>query len=258
LDCEVSSREYQVVLRTDLFVNSFASGVKQVIDELAMIEDTDTMAFKVSRSSLKFKNVTIARYIPSDNRDANDFSIRLRFKSRRKKADGPADIVLKIADVDPALSCVPLQIAKHYVNSTKEKFELDIHGENGRLRMKSALSYTIDLPLEFDQTSPISISSMFPNVAAKTTYSERPLMIVPDSAGRIVMQTAEFNLNLAGEKTEATIFYFKRETQIKAEFSYKVKGDKINRDTLVLAQQLVAQLSQIQSIASFASEETED
>jgi hypothetical protein len=109
-DCEYSSREYQVVLRPDLLMSSFETGVMRVIDELAKIENANILNFKVSRSSLKFKNVSVVRYIPDNNRDAKDFYIPIKFKSRQKKIDEPADIVLKLSNADPALTCMPLTV----------------------------------------------------------------------------------------------------------------------------------------------------
>lgn len=252
MDCEYSSREYQVVLRPDLLMNSFENGVTRVIDELAKIEDAKTMKFKVSRSSLKYKNVTIVRYIPEESRDSDDFYIPIIFKSRRKKLNEPADIVFKISNPDPLLTCIPLMVAEDYVNSTKIKFELDIHGENGQLRSKSAHSYTIDLPLEFDQTIPINMSSILVDSATKITHSGQSIIVVPDSAGKVTMQTAEFNVNLAGQKSDAAIMYFRREDDIKAEFSFRVKGATVSREVLIVAQALTTQLSEIPTIALYA------
>ena len=110
MGCEHTSREYQVNLRSDLLASSFEAGVIKVIDELTKIEKTETMPFKVSRSSLKFKNISLSRYILDENRSSDDFYIPSLFKSRRKKVDDPADIVMKISNPDPALACVPLKV----------------------------------------------------------------------------------------------------------------------------------------------------
>jgi hypothetical protein len=110
LDCEYSSREYQVVLRPDLLVNSFDTGVTRILDELTKIENAKIIQFKVSKSSLQFKNVSLVNYIPGSNRDSNDFYIPPIFKSRRKATTEPADIVTKISNPDPALACVPLTV----------------------------------------------------------------------------------------------------------------------------------------------------
>jgi hypothetical protein len=135
---------------------------------------------------------------------------------------------------------------------TKIKFELDIHGENGRLRLKSAHSYIIDLPLEFDQTSSVNMSAILVDAAVKVTHSGLPLIIKPDSSGKIVMKTAEFNVNVAGQKSEATIVYYRRAAQIKSEFSFKVKSETVNREVLLVSQQLIAQLSELPTIALYA------
>ena len=95
MDYEYSSREYQVVLRSDLLVNSFEAGVTWILEELTKIEDSKTINFKVSRSSLKFKNVSVVRYVSDNNRDSKDFYIPVKFKSRKNKVDEPADIVMK-------------------------------------------------------------------------------------------------------------------------------------------------------------------
>ena len=111
LDCEYSSREYQVVLRPAIVSSSFHTGVNQVLDELDKIEKTKELDFKVSPSSLKYKNVSVSEYIPADIRDAKDFHIPLRFKSRRKKIDEAADIVMKTSNADPELACWPLKVS---------------------------------------------------------------------------------------------------------------------------------------------------
>ena len=110
LDCEYTSREYQVVLRPTIMVPSFRNGVDQVLDELNKIEKSQELDFKVSLSSLKYKNVSVSEYIPSDSRDETDFNVPLRFKSRRKKVDEPADIVMKTSNVDPELACWTLKV----------------------------------------------------------------------------------------------------------------------------------------------------
>lgn len=132
---------------------------------------------------------------------------------------------------------------------TTIKFELDIHGENDILRSKSAHSFTTDLSLEFDQTSVINISSILIDAAAKVTHTGQSIVIVPDSFDKIIMQTAEFNVNLAGQKSEAIIMYYQTSDNIKAEFSFRVKGATIDREVLLVAQQLTAQLSRMPSIA---------
>lgn len=110
LDCEYSSREYQVVLRPSIMMPAFKAGVTQVLDELTKIEQSGKMDFKVSVSSLKFKNVSFTEYVSSNIRDASDFYVPLRFKSRQKKVNEPADIVMKISNTDPEISCWPLKV----------------------------------------------------------------------------------------------------------------------------------------------------
>jgi hypothetical protein len=111
LDCEYTSREYQVVLRPEIVTPSFKTGVNQVLDELSKIEKAKEIDFKVSLSSLKFKNVTVSEYISADIRDTTDFNLPLRFKSRHKKASEPADIVMKTSNADPELACLPLKVS---------------------------------------------------------------------------------------------------------------------------------------------------
>ena len=138
------------------------------------------------------------------------------------------------------------------MKSTRIKFELDIHGENGQIRQKSAHSFITKLPSLFDQTSPVNISSILTNAAKQFTQTGLPIIVVPDSAGKVNMRTAEFLLNLAGEQAEATIFFFERRNKIKAEFSFKLKGENIDRDVLLAAQKLTLELSQLSVIASLA------
>jgi hypothetical protein len=111
LDCEYSSREYQVVLRPEIVAASFKTGVTQVLDELSKIEKAKEIDFKVSLSSLKYKNVSVSEYVSAEIRDATDFNVPLRFKSRRKKATEPADIVMKTSNADPELACLPLKVS---------------------------------------------------------------------------------------------------------------------------------------------------
>jgi len=100
--------------------------------------------------------------------------------------------------------------------------------------------------------SSINISSILIDAAAKVIHSGRPLIIVPDSSGKITMQIAEFNVNIAGQKSEATVVYYRGESNIKAEFSFKVKNAKPNREILVVSQKLITQLSQMPRIALYA------
>ena len=72
MDCEYSSREYQVVLRPDLVINSFETGVMRILNELTKIENIKTIQFKVSRSSLKFKDESLVQYILVNSRDSKD------------------------------------------------------------------------------------------------------------------------------------------------------------------------------------------
>ena len=110
MECEYSSREYQVVLRPDVFDESFGAGVLRVFDELINIENTRLIPFKISQSSLKLKNQTLVPYTLDASRQVNDFFIPVIFKSRRKKPTHPADIVMKISNADPALTCIPLTV----------------------------------------------------------------------------------------------------------------------------------------------------
>ena len=110
LECEYSSREYQVVLRPPMMIPSFKAGVMQVLDELTKIAEAGVMDFKVSASSLKFKNVSFTEYVSSNIRDPSDFHVPLRFKSRQKKANESADIVMKISNADPEIACWPLEV----------------------------------------------------------------------------------------------------------------------------------------------------
>jgi len=110
LDCEYSSREYQVALQPELLMGSFNDGILEILDELTKIEKGKVIDFKVSVSSMKLKNVTVTEYIPANNRDSNDFYVPLRFKSRRKKKTEPADIVMKTSNADPQLACLSLTV----------------------------------------------------------------------------------------------------------------------------------------------------
>jgi hypothetical protein len=46
MDCEYSSREYQVVLRPDLLIDSFETGVMRILDELTKTEDAKLFGSK--------------------------------------------------------------------------------------------------------------------------------------------------------------------------------------------------------------------
>ncbi|CAF0729511.1 unnamed protein product [Adineta steineri] len=255
MECEYSSREYQVALRPDLLENSFHDGVMKVIDELAKIEDTKTIDFKVSRSSLKFNNITMVHYTPENSQLSQEFFIRIKFKSRQKKPNEPADIVMKISNADPGLSCLPLTIAQNYIDKTRIKFELDIHGENGFIRSKFAHSYTTELSLDFDQTTAVNLSAILIDVAAKTTRSNEPIILIPKSYDKRILQTAEFQVKLAGEKTDAMIQYYQESGALKCEFSFRIKGTTVHREILIASQKLIKQLSQVSTIALIESQE---
>ena len=114
MTCTHSSREYQVVLRSDLLTDSFEAGVNQVLDQLTRIEKEKLMDMKVLRSSLQFKNVSLVRYIVDPERVSDDLNTELSFKSRRKRIDESADIVTKISNPDPALACVSLKVSTSF------------------------------------------------------------------------------------------------------------------------------------------------
>ena len=93
---------------------------------------------------------------------------------------------------------------------------------------------------------------MLTDAAAKFTYSKQPIIIVPASANKITMQTAEFNVNLAGQKIGAMIQFYRKPSAIKAEFSFRLKGSTVEREVLLAAQNLVLQLSQKSTMALYA------
>ena len=129
------------------------------------------------------------------------------------------------------------------------KFELDVYAENGRIIAKTAKSFTIDLPLKFEQGSSINISKYLLNAARKFTRSGLPLMVVPDLIGTVTMQTAEFDIRLTGQKFEATIFLLQRASGLQSEFSFKIQDDSFDWQTLLAAQHLIAAISQVAPIA---------
>ena len=129
------------------------------------------------------------------------------------------------------------------------KFELDVYAENGRIISKTAKSFTIDLPLKFEQGSPINISKYLVNAARKFTLSGLPLMIVPDLIGTVTMQSAEFDIRLMGQKFEATVFLLQRASGLQSEFSFKIQDDSFEWQTLLAAQHLIAAISQVAPIA---------
>ncbi len=133
------------------------------------------------------------------------------------------------------------------------KFELDVYAENGRILPKTAQSFTIDLPLGFDRTTPINISKFLVNAAGTLTRSGMSLIVLPDSIGTVTMQTAEFDIRLLGQKYEATIFLLQRASGLQSEFSFKIKDATVGWEILVAAQQLIAEISKIPSIAVFAA-----
>lgn len=129
---------------------------------------------------------------------------------------------------------------------------MDVYAENGRILPKSAISYTIDLPFDFQQTSTINLSKYLPNAATELSVSGLPLIIVPDLIGLVTMQTAEFDIRLLGEKFQASIFLLQRASGLQTEFSFKIKDTNVDWEVLLAAQQLIAKISQIPSIAQFA------
>jgi len=253
LKCEYTSREYQVVLRPEFMTTSFRTAVNQILDELTKIERAEVIDFKVSVSSLKFKNVSVTEYILPSIRDTTDVNVPLRFKSRQKKASEPADIVMKTSNADPELACWSVKIAAEYADMITTKFELDIYAENGRVLPKTAQSFTIDLPVGYDLTSSINISKFLVNAASKLTRSGLPLIVKPDSIGTVTMQTAEFDIRVLGQKFEATIFLLQRASGLQTEFSFKIKDENVDWQVLLASQHLIAEISRIPSIAQFAT-----
>jgi hypothetical protein len=253
LDCELTSREYQVVLRPELMTPSFKNGVTTILDELTKIEKAKVIDFKVSLSSLQYKNVSVTEYVLPSTRNPSDCNVPLRFKSRQKKPTEPADIVMKTSNGDPELACWPLKVHSAYVDSVNTKFELDVYAENGRIISKTAHSYVIDLPVEFNPVNYIDISQYLTNAASKLTVSGMPLIVVPDPLGTVIMQTAEFDIRLLGQKFGAEVFLLQRLAGLQTEFSFKIKDPNVGWEILLAAQNLIAEISQIRSIALLAS-----
>ena len=255
-DCEYTSREYQVVLKPEILsgANSFADGVSLVLDELQSIENAGLIDFKVSRSSLNVKNVTSAKYAAEDR---DDLQMKITMKSREKKADEPADFVLKFSNADPTLACVSLKIADAYSDYAEKKVELDFHVANGKVMTKSATSYSIDMPPneKFTQSTHVNLSSIFTNSAQKLTYSGRAVIAQP--AGLSIQQTAEFNIRLAGSKFKASIILLEIGEKSKVEFSFRIKGNDIGENILSTAQEFASALSLASSVALFAGSTAE-
>lgn len=99
-----------MTIRPEILKNSFKSGITLILDELTKIEKDPEVDFKVSLSSLKYKNVSVTEYILPSTRDVTDLYVPLRFKSRQKKANEPADIVMKTSNADPELACLSLDV----------------------------------------------------------------------------------------------------------------------------------------------------
>jgi len=255
LDCEYTTREYQVVLKPEILsgTNSFDYGVSLVLDELDAIENASLIDFKVSRSSLKFKNVTSFKYHAQQRADTQ---LKITMKSRQKKVDEPADFVLKFSNADPTLACIPLKIADTYSEYAEVKFELDFHVANGKVMTKSAMSYSIDMPpsVQFSQSAPVNLSSIFTNSAKKLTYSGDEIIAQP--VGQSIQQTAEFDIRLSGGKFKASIMMLEIGKNFKTEFSFRIKGKDINENILITAQQFARQLSRTSSVALYAGSTT--
>jgi hypothetical protein len=67
------------------------------------------------------------------------------------------------------------------------------------------------------------------------------------------MQTAEFDIRLLGQKFGAEIFLLQRSSGLQSEFSFKIKDTNVGWELLLAAQQLIAEISRIPSIAQFAA-----
>ena len=256
LECEHSSREYQVVLRSDIMTgaNSFVDGVMMVIDELTAIERAGIIDFQVNRSSLKITNITVVKY---QALLSNDLRLAVQMKSRQKKTNEPADFVFKISNADPILACVSLDVASVYVNNTDVKFELDFHAVNGKTMSKSAISYKI-MPkvATFNPFTQVNTTSLLTNARQILTYSGSDIIAVPGIEE--VQFTAEFDVRLANKKHEATIFLLKNAEEFQCEFSIRIKGYDVNPDHLIVAEQVVNHLSLIRTIIPTLSELTSD
>ena len=250
-DCEYTSREYQVVLNPEILsgTNSFTDGVSLVLDELETIENARLIDFKVSRLSLKFKNITSGKYSVEHQ---EDLQMKITMKSRQKQVDEPADFVLKFSNADPTLACVSLKIANAYSDYVEKKIELDFHVANGKVMTKSATSYTVDMPpsVKFPQWNHVNLSSIFTNSAQKLTYSGRAIIAQP--TGEATQQTAEFEIRLFSRKFKASIMVLEIGEKSKVEFSFRIKGDNIDENILITAQKFASALSLVPSIALFA------
>lgn len=251
LECNYTSREYQIVLKPDIVSgrNTFSHGVLLVLDELDAMEQSGLIDFTVSRSSLKFKNITSAKYL---SQSTEDLTMKITMKSRQKNTSEQADFVLKFSNADPNLACVPLTINNIYVDHTEMKFELDFHAVNGKVMTKSAMSYTVDMPskVKFTQTLPVNLSTIFVNSAQKLTYSGRH--IVGQPVDQILQETAEFYLRLSSTKIKASITLIGSNEDARAEFSFRIKDHDVTDQVLSTAQKLASELSRVSTIALFA------
>jgi hypothetical protein len=250
-DCDYTSREYQIVLKPEIAsgANSFADGISLVLNELEKIENTGLIDFKLTRSSLKIKNITSGKYF-IENPD--DLQMKITMKSREKKIGEPADFVLKFSNADPSLACVPLKIAKAFTDYVEKKIELDLHVTNGKVMTKSATSYTVDMPtsMKFTQSTVVNLSSIFTNSAQKLTYSGQSIIAQP--AGKSIQKTAEFEIRLFGSKFKATVMALEIGEKSKFEFSFRIKGSDVDENVLNTAQDFAKAFSLVPSVALFA------
>lgn len=228
---------------------SFADGVSLLLDELETIENAGLIDFKVSRLSLKFKNVTSGKY-SVEHRE--DLQMKITMKSRLKKVNEPADFVLKFSNADPTLACVPMKIADAYTDYVEKKIELDFHVANGKVMTKSATSYSVDMfpSVKFSQSTHVNLSSIFTNSAQKLTYSGRAIIAQP--AGQATQQTAEFEIRLFGSKFKASVVVLEIGAKSKVEFSFRIKGTDVDDNVLMTAQNFASALSLVPSVALFA------
>lgn len=245
--CQYSSREYQVMLNPEIFAQegSFFNGVHKVVDFLTVIERNGSINFQVSRSSLKFNNISIVNY---ESQNQNDLKLPIIMKSRRKQADQLADFVLKISSADPELACVQLDARGIYDVGLEHKVEMDFHAYQGKVMAKTATSYTINEPNLFrnDQYIDVNVSSLFTDASKKLTYSNHEIIANPLASG--IQLTAEFNIRFNDEKFKGSIFLLDIGNRRKCEFSFRIKGDNISKEILQTAQEFAAQVSGISAI----------
>eukprot|EP00762_Andalucia_godoyi_P006869 ANDGO_00881.mRNA.1 hypothetical protein len=256
----ISSREFQITLSTDLFLNSdksfdpavYEGRTAQFAADLERLSHFPGLAGKVAIDPARIKydsSELVYHWVltPPSELQAS----KVVFKSRpASKKTGFYDLVWKIANVDPAISLQNIAVGsatnKSFVSEVKLKTELDVHfyatekGFSGLGRVAQSVACTMvgwtedKIPEQFD------VDQLFPNISRVLRLSSaEPPVLTRSRLSRVYAATIPAKIldETVDIVVEATVEGKPNsDAEVSVEISWKIKEETPDLSTLTLSE----------------------